>query len=50
MRKLLDLPVRGRMSPIRYLAAKDLAQFDAINRDLEEQIALCLKENRTGEE
>ena len=50
MRKLLDLPVRGRISRMRYIAEKDLAQFDAINREIEEQIALCLKENRTGEE
>jgi V/A-type H+-transporting ATPase subunit A len=50
VRKLLELPVRERISRMRYIAEKDLAQFDTIAKDIEEQLAGCLKESRTGEE
>ena len=50
VRKLLDLPVRERISRMRYVAEKDLAQFDDIAREIQEQLAGCLKESRTGEE
>ncbi len=50
IRKLLELPVRERISRMRYVAEADLAQFDAIVEEMDGQLASCLTESRTGEE
>jgi len=50
LRKLLELPVRERIARMRYVPEKDIAQFDAIRSEIEEQLTACMKENRTGEE
>jgi V/A-type H+-transporting ATPase subunit A len=50
VRKLLELPVRERISRMRYIAEKDLSQFDTIAQEIDEQLAICLKESRVGEE
>jgi len=50
LRKLIDLPVRERIAKMRYVSEKDVARFDEVTAEIEEQITACMKESRTGEE
>ena len=50
LRKMLDLPVREKIARMRYVPEKDIGQFDAIQDEIEAQLASCMKESRTGEE
>ncbi len=50
LRKLIDLPVRGRIAKMRYVSEKEIAQFDEVTAEIGEQITACTKESRTGEE
>ncbi|MCX5753594.1 MAG: V-type ATP synthase subunit A, partial [Candidatus Krumholzibacteria bacterium] len=50
LRKLIELPVRGEIARMRYVSEKDIARFDGISSEIEEQITACMKESRTGEE
>jgi V/A-type H+-transporting ATPase subunit A len=50
LRKLIDLPVRERIAKMRYVSEKDVARFDEVAAEIEEQITACMKESRTGEE
>ena len=49
MRKLLELPVRDRITKMRYIKEDDLAEFDSILGDITAQIADSMTENRIGE-
>jgi len=49
MRKLLELPVRDRITRMRYIKEDDLAEFDSILGDITAQIADSMTENRVGE-
>jgi V/A-type H+-transporting ATPase subunit A len=48
--KLLELPIREKIAKMRYVHEENLEQFDAIKREIEEQVAACMKESGTGEE
>jgi V/A-type H+-transporting ATPase subunit A len=50
LRKLIELPVRGQIAKMRYVSEKDVARFDGVTAEIEEQITACMKESRTGEE
>jgi len=50
LRKLIDLPVRAEIARMRYVGEKDIARFDEVTAEIEEQITACMKESRTGEE
>jgi V/A-type H+-transporting ATPase subunit A len=49
LRKLLELPVRDRITRMRYIKEDDLAEFDSILGDITAQIADSMTENRVGE-
>ena len=49
LRKLLELPVRERITRMRYIKEEDLAEFDSILGDITAQIADSMTENRVGE-
>ncbi len=49
LRKLLELPVRERITRMRYIKEDDLAEFDSILGDITAQIADSMTENRVGE-
>jgi len=49
LRKLLELPVRERITRMRYIREDDLAEFDSILGDITAQIADGMTENRVGE-
>jgi len=49
LRKLLELPVRERITRMRYIREDDLAEFDSILGDITAQIADSMTENRVGE-
>ncbi|MCK4550289.1 MAG: V-type ATP synthase subunit A, partial [Candidatus Krumholzibacteria bacterium] len=49
LRKLLELPVRDRITRMRYIKEDDFAEFDSILGDITAQIADSMTENRIGE-
>jgi V/A-type H+-transporting ATPase subunit A len=49
LRKLLDLPVREKITKMRYVKEDDLAEFDSILGDIAAQVADSMTENRVGE-
>ena len=49
LRKLLELPVRDRITRMRYIKEDDLAEFDVIFGDITAQVADSMTENRVGE-
>ena len=49
LRKLLELPVRERITKMRYIKEDDIAEFDSILGDITAQIADSMTENRVGE-
>jgi V/A-type H+-transporting ATPase subunit A len=49
LRKLLELPVREKITRMRYIKEDDLAEFDSILGDITAQIADSMTENRAGE-
>ncbi len=50
LRKLLDLPVREKISRTRLVPEDKTDQFDEILDDIQSQVEECCKENRHGEE
>lgn len=50
LRKLLDLPVREKISRTRLVPEDKTDQFDEILEDIQSQVEECCKENRHGEE
>ena len=49
LRKLLELPVREKITRMRYIKEDDLAGFESILGDITAQIADSMTENRVGE-
>jgi V/A-type H+-transporting ATPase subunit A len=49
LRKLLELPVKEKISRMRYIKEDDFAEFDAIRSEITAQISESMTENRVGE-
>jgi V/A-type H+-transporting ATPase subunit A len=50
IRKIIELPIRETIAKMRYVPEEDIGRFDTIRDEIEEQLTVCMRESRTGEE
>jgi V/A-type H+-transporting ATPase subunit A len=50
LRKLLDLPARGAIARMRYIAEAEVDRFEALTSEIKKQVAACMVDDATAEE